>query len=427
MKFEIKKCKFFKDFVIIVLISLGILVGSEGILRIVFPEKVQNSTEKVQNLNVAYEFNEDFLVHLKPNISKIFTRSKENGGNITRWKTNKDSFRGANLKDDSRYRVIVYGDSNVQARFSGSTRTFTGQLDHYLRKRGIPDIEIINAGVIGFGPDQSLIRFAKEADKYRPNLVIFHVFADNDFGDIVRNRLFSLDTSGNLISTDHRKTIDAHLLDREREKYKSYISDLLIVRAVKKITAGFLSKEEKEENVVHQLQESVEAEYLVYKESRPRQFSHFEDHYDIDIALHPEQESSRKKIQLMNEVLKKANNFSHAKGIKFLVIIQPSVIDLTKDNTVLNYEYLQKYPNYKRTNLTGEVEKICAFHNIHCINLFDVFLENSPEDLYFMARDGHWNDQGQELAAKETALYIIQHSMIEKLIYHQMTDMLFIN
>jgi len=411
VKFEIKKINLFKDLVIIVLISIGILVGSEGILRIVFPENVQKPNV------IAYEFNEDFLVHLKPNISKVFTRSQENGGNIIRWKTNKDSFRGADLKDNPRYRVIVYGDSNIQARFSESTKTFTGQLYHYLRKSGIPDIEIINAGVVGFGPDQILIRFAKEADKYRPNLVIFHVFADNDFGDIVRNRLFSLDMSGNLISTAHRKTIDGHLL---RENYKFYLSQLLIVRAMKRITSffikeEFLSKEEKCRRAVHRLQEKIEEEYLVYKESLPKQFSHFRDSYDIDIALHPDQESSKTKIQLMSEVLKKAKNLAIAKGIKFLLIIQPSVIDLTKDNSVLNYEYLlQKYPNYKRTNLTGEVEKICAFHNIHCINFFDVFLENNPEELYFRAGDNHWNDQGQKIAAKETAHYIIQNSMLEK-------------
>ncbi len=402
-----KKLKLFRDFVIIVLISVGILAGSEWILRIVFPEKILNE-------NVAYEFNEDFLVHLKPNIEKAFTRKEENGGNITHWKTNNDSFRGADLKDDPGYRIIVYGDSNIQARFSENTKTFTGQLDYYLRESGVQDVEIINAGVIGFGPDQSLIRFEQEADRYRPDLVIFDVFADNDFGDIIRNRLFSIDTSGNLVSSKQKKTIDPHLANWESTTLQLYISQLLIVRAIKKMTAGLLGKGDKKDKRVHQLQERDEAEYLIYKESRPKQISHFADHYDIDIALYPEQESSKKKIQLMNEVLKKANILAYEKGIKFLIIIQPSIIDLTLNNAVLNYEYLQKYPNYQRTRLTGEVEKICTLHNIHCINLFDVFLSNSPENLYFRAENTHWNDRGQKLAAKEAAHYIIQNSMFEK-------------
>lgn len=56
-----KILKLFRDFVIIVLIPVRILAGSEWILRIVFPEKILNE-------NVAYEFNEDFHVHLKPNL-----------------------------------------------------------------------------------------------------------------------------------------------------------------------------------------------------------------------------------------------------------------------------------------------------------------------------------------------------------------------
>jgi hypothetical protein len=428
VNFEIKKSKFLKDIVIILGISLGVLVGSEGILRIVFPEKVMDS-----NIfeSIAYEFNEDFLIALRPNITKEFIRQKENGGYITRWKTNNDSFRGSNLKDKPRYRVIVYGDSNIQARFSGSTRTFPGQLAHYLNESGIPDVEVINAGVVGFGPDQSLIRFAKEADKYRPNLVIFHIFADNDFGDIIRNRLFNLDTNGNLIGTNYKKTIDAHLLASERRKQKMFMSQLLIVRATKKIISSFakgnsneetkdMNKEKKvlseqsKEKKVQQLQEDVKAEYLVYKETKPKHYSHFGDHYDIDVALHPDQQSSKTKIRLMTEVLKEANNLARVKGINFLVLIQPSVIDLTKDNAVLNYEFLQRYPNYKRTNLTDAVEGICVLHGIHSINLFNVFMENSPEDLFFRARDDHWNDQGQKLSAIETARYIAHHSMIEK-------------
>lgn len=411
------------DSIIILGISLAILIVSEMILRIVFPEK------KVNNPNIfaplPYQFNENYLISLKPNAKSEFVRSEENGGYITRWKTNNNSFRGAALKDNPRFRVIVYGDSNIQAIFSGITMTFPSQLANYLKRSGMPDVEVINAGVIGSGPDQSLIRFAKEVDEYRPNLVIFHIFADNDFGDIIKNRLFGLDVNGNLIRTDYKITVDKYLLASEHRRRKMVISSLLIVRAAKSIvhflTQGNSSEEmtkknmkrRSKEDLIDSLQKKVDAEYLVYKESKPRQFSHFGDHYDIDIALNPDQESSKTKIRLMEEVLKEANNVARMKGIKFLVLIQPSAIDLTKDNVALSYEYLQKYPKYKKTNLTDAVDRICVSHNINSINLFKVFMENDPEDLFFRG-DDHWNDQGQRLAAKETALYIIHHSMLEK-------------
>lgn len=56
------------------------------------------------------------------------------------------------------------------------------------------------------------------------------------------------------------------------------------------------------------------------------------DHYDVDVALDSERDSSKTKIRLMEEVLKEASNVARKKNIKFLVLIQPSVIDLTVDD-----------------------------------------------------------------------------------------------
>ena len=364
---------------------------------------------------MAYEYNKDFLVQLKPNISKVFTRAKENGGDSIHWKTNNDSFRGPELNNESEHRIIVYGDSNIQARFSDTVNTFTGQLDHYLIKSGLRDFEILNAGVVGFGPDQSLIRFELEAEKYVPDIVIFHIFADNDFGDLIRNRLFHLNDRGSLVATEHKKTIDPYLLEIKRKKHKYNVSNLLIVKGLLKIKREFLGIFVKETAVkrLNNLQELSEAEYSVYNDSKPRKFSHFSDHYDIDVATNTHQESSRIKIKLMSEVIIKAKRLADAKSISLLVLIQPSIIDLTTDNSVLDYKYLQKkFPNYNRENLTSEVENICILNEIKYINLFDVFLENNPNNLFFIANDNHWNDQGQKLAAKQTALYLTNNSMI---------------
>jgi len=41
----------------------------------------------------------------------------------------------------------------------------------------------------------------------------------------------------------------------------------------------------------------------------------------------------------MEDVLKEASNVARKKNIKFLVLIQPSVIDLTVDNFQIGYKY----------------------------------------------------------------------------------------
>jgi len=397
-----------KNVIVILLITLALLFAFEIILRVIFPEKTMTL---IRPRPLAYEFNKDYLVSLKPNLEKTYVSKESDSSDVIYWRTNKDSFRGNDLKENRQFRIIVYGDSNVEARFSKLENTFVYKLERYLQESGIKSIEAINAGVAGFGPDQSLIRFAKEIDIYNPNIVIFHIFADNDFGDIIRNRLFELDSDGNLIETGHRKTIDPLL--KEKPDFIDFVSSLRIVKGIRNLKSFAIREEtvkrkteDPVESLIQQYQSYIKQEYSVYKQSKPRYFSVFADYYDLDVALFPDAESSKTKIKLMDGIIKRARNIADSKRVYFIVLIQPSIIDLTK-NITLSYEHLQKYPGYKKTNLTNAVKNICISNNIDFVNLFDIFSKNNPEVLFYKGKTHHWNDQGQEVAAKETALYII--------------------
>jgi len=378
---------------------------AEVALRLMYPDKVNDF--KASNLmDSAYVFNEDYLVSLKPNATGTFVRSKEDGGDVIRWQTNSDSFRGPELLSDPEYRIIIYGDSNIQARFSSYENTFVYKLGEYLREYDIKDLEVVNAGVIGFGPDQSLIRFEKEADIYHPDLVIFHIFPGNDFGDIIRNRLFELDPDGNLIKTNYKTAVDEYLFSGSSDTWRDFLSSLLIVRATKKLLRSIEDDKTKfNEKTIDKYLRLCNDEYSIYKQSQPRKYSHFADHPDADLELTPSAESSKVKVRLMEEVLKKANQLGNSHGIEFLVVIKPFVLDVIKNNIFLSSKYLERFPEYRKTNLTDAVERICRSNNIDYVNLFDVFYKNSPQNLFF-AGDDHWNDLGQDIAAREVALYL---------------------
>lgn len=397
----------FKDVVIILLITLGLFAATEIILRALFPEK---TAKFFRPQSLAYEFNKDYLASLKPNIEKIVTK-EENGAYTMYWNTNSNSFRGKELRKDPEPRIIVYGDSNIEARYSKLENTFVYKLESYLREAGLENAEAVNAGVVGFGPDQSLIRFEKEADVYNPDIVVFSINAHNDFGDIIRNRLFDLDQRGSLKETSYEKTVDQAL--KEKSGFPGFISSLRSVKAARKIKGfvtggGAVAKTggDSAESLIRRLPSLIEKEYTVYAESKPRYFSAFGDHYDLDVALSPDAGSSKVKVKLMEEIIKRAKSAADSKGVHFLVLIQPSVVDLTR-NFALSYEHLQEYPGYRKANLTDAVKDICVLNNINYINLFDVFSENNPETLFFTGKNDHWNDQGQDIAAKETALRIM--------------------
>jgi hypothetical protein len=148
---------------------------------------------------------------------------------------------------------------------------------------------------------------------------------------------------------------------------------------------------------------AVNAEhYAVYESSAPRQHSHFADLYDADVAVFPDSSPARKKVQLMDAVLREARDTARARDVRLFVVIQPSQIDLTM-NTTLHYGELRSYPGYRQDNLSSAVEKILAEHRIDGVNLFHAFSSQAPQALYFKGGDNHWSDAGQSLAARVAA------------------------
>lgn len=414
MRGEMNKAGRWKDIAIIAAITVALLAICELALRVLFPYK---AIESRQPTELAYEFNEDYLVSLKPNLIKTFVRKRQNGGDVIQWRSNSDSFRGASLRPGPGRRIVVYGDSNIQARFSHLENTYVAKLEGYLRDQGLTDIEVLNAGILGFGPDQSLIRFSQDIDSYDMDLVVFHIFADNDFGDLLRNRLFELDSEGNLQRTAFRKMPDGILAGEDPEE-GSLRSPILIFKIAAELKGHWqrsrMSAGQRRQKRLLQLEEIAAETYSMYKARVPRVLSIFDDEFDIDVALAPNRESSRAKTRLMEAILREAKYLAQAREIDLLVVIQPSVIDLTTDNADLGHEYLQEISSdYRRENLSDAVEKACIENNIEFVNLFDVFAENNPEDLYFKS-DNHWTDAGQDLAARVSADHIIRNSMFTK-------------
>ncbi len=395
---------FFKDSIVIGLVTIVLLGIAEGVLRLTSP--VAPPEIPLPPENVAFQFHPDYLISLKPGVTKTFQRSSHNGGELIEWRTNEQSFRGEALQARPEVRLMVYGDSNVQARFSALENTFSHRLEDDLRTLTGRTVEVINAGLAGSGPDQSLLRMAHGVDEYDPDIVVFHIFADNDFGDLIRNRLFELDSDGNLTKT----VFPRELTPTDREvlgltPWWKQLSSLRLLWAAYRIRELLQTSESEQTDVLSLLETAVEKEFEVYREGKPRAYSHFGDSYDLDVAARPDSESARAKRALMAEILKAAQTLLRSRGIKLVILIQPSSRDLT-ENLPFNHVQLSAMPGYSPSNLSSAVEAICASLNLGCINLFDHFADNDPETLYFQEDDDHWNDAGQALAARITADYI---------------------
>ena len=91
-------------------------------------------------------------------------------------------------------RILILGDSFVFGDNVASTQTFTKKLEHQLGST----VQCLNFGIIGYGPDQSLLTLTEKGLRLRPSHVILSVFAANDFNDLVKNKLVELDDRENL-------------------------------------------------------------------------------------------------------------------------------------------------------------------------------------------------------------------------------------
>ncbi len=399
-----------KDAFIILVISLGVLVGIEVIMQFMHYLDVRNNPAKYEQPELAFQFNEDYLVELVPGIEKTYVRSQENGGDSISWKVNFGGFRGSPIKDQSDFRIMVYGDSNIQARFSVEESTYVYKLGQYLKETQRNDIEVINAGVVGFGPDQSLLKFEQEVDIYEPDLVILNVFAGNDFGDIIRNRLFELDKKGDLMKTSFKIAPDQEFQTEENFKIR-------LLEWTKSVREGMDERrnerkavddpEAYERGVFNYFDEANRKAFEIYKNGEKRFFSHFQDSYETDLATNPMSEASKEKMLLMKALLSRMNDLANEKGVQFLVQILPSSTDLTPSNYVLGNEFLKRnFSEYDQIRLTNILLEITKELEIASVDLYPVFSNNNPESLFFRGENNHWNDKGQNLAAREMATFI---------------------
>ena len=102
---------------------------------------------------------------------------------------------------DNTFRILMLGDSFTAGLQVPETQTFSKLLEARLRQQ-FPktNIEVINAGVVGYGTDNELASFTREGYKYRPNLVLLAFFTGNDLTDNIWRALYTVE-NGQLVFT----------------------------------------------------------------------------------------------------------------------------------------------------------------------------------------------------------------------------------
>jgi hypothetical protein len=242
-----KTAQFAAYVVVISFISLGIF---ETLLTII------SYTPSVPMFTYTLIFDEDLLFRIKPNcapdINEMGYRDKPFN----------------HEKSELQKRVLFLGDSFVMGHNVPPDETIAAALSETMGD----GYEVFNMGVLAYGPDQSLVALLEHGLDLNPDMVILGIFAANDFQDIERNRLFSLDDDGRLIRNPE------NLVTENTPRYRTQF-------------------------LFNRLQYSLQS--MIDKENRflSRKFEFLrhqliEDHYDWELLLDPGSCSSKQKINL---------------------------------------------------------------------------------------------------------------------------------
>lgn len=399
--------RMFKNACIIFVNTLFILLAVEGVARFFLKESIG-----------PHYYQDSSYMLPEPNTIATHQRHKINGGETIHWQTNSLGIRGPELTAKKGKRIVVYGDSNIQAVFSDLDNTFCKRLEHYLNlSKESPPIQVINAGVQGFGPDQSLLKYLDEQDKLDPDIIILQLFAENDFGDIIRNKLFELSSSGELLPHKTKNGIDPALKYYiEKEQERGTLSSIISKsKAIKYLNQKFdfdvfsyvkTNNTNKASDELDQQLAQLDEEYLSYLGQNDKQYSQFDDSFDLDVIIYPNSPSTILKVGLLHSILRTFKKAVEKRSQKLIVMVQPSIYDL-----IHFHPFKDHFPQYKQAALSETMEKIAKEENIPTYNLFNDFITMGPTSLFFKAYDAHWNDKGQDLAAKQMANFLLSLSL----------------
>lgn len=357
----------------------------------------------------AYAFDPRYLFKLEPGVSRHYTHLPANGGNTVVYRINSDGFRGEELKEGNHPRVMVYGDSFIHAEFSELQDTFPVRLNERLGD----GIEVVNAGVAGYGPDQILRRMEDELPRIKADLVVVSLFSGNDFGDLLRNRLYRLSEDGALAENAWRLTPD-------QERQIALNENELVLRKIVGEALGALRGGGADETFAFDPQQWIKDglaqhqreydEFVVQGDNTVGAFG--VDPYSADVAFFPDSASAIYKIRMLDAIVARMREVADVNGVPLAIMVVPHPMDLLDGNHSSGFVDITEYSGYDPARLTDTMTAIAQRNAVSVLNLFQTFKSEDVDSLFLKGGDDHWNAEGQALAAEAMADFLTSQGLL---------------
>jgi lysophospholipase L1-like esterase len=356
---------------------------------------------------MVFRLDEELLFAPVPNARRVLPLAPGAGGAWITTELESHGFRGPELAEPKQGpRVLVLGDSLVMAQTSPIEDTYCVKLGAQLGR----EVEVVNAGVSGYGPDQECLLLERLLGPLAPDLVVLVLCAHNDFGDLVRDKLFRLGTSEQLVR--NRPAFDRELLERfvAAERIVRRPALLLALESLSRRERGEMPGEAEDSPYVEWYLKGAEEEYDEFVLQRNDVVrSLFQDYYDADVSIRPDAPSVQFKQRLMEVVLARVRDDCAKASVPLFVLVVPSSVDLCP--TFRMHVDPAQHPGWTPRRMTDAYAQILSRLSIPFVDLAPAFLEAGPEALYLGRADFHWNGKGAELGARRSAGFLREHAL----------------
>lgn len=354
-----------------------------------------------------YQADQELIFKFVPDRRSAMKHAPMNGGHTVTHRINSRGFRGPELGPASGgMRIMVYGDSFIHAYYTPQEETFVVQLGKRLQQRLGRPVEMINAGVSSYGPDQVALKMDRELAAFRPDLAIVAIYAGNDYGDLMRNKMFRLENGqlrSNTWALDPQVARRFEISQREsilRRTIRSIVGSMRGPAATPAVDLDFL------------LAESIR-EYDTYINGKDNVVTNTHvDYYSADLSLLPESESARYKIALMQVVMQHISGITQKHGVPLAFLFIPHPMDVTNGFDIWKPIDRTRFPAYDPGAQIAALESAARSIRIPFLSLFDLYKAEGAERLYLRGGDDHWNSTGQEVAAAAMAALIQERNLL---------------
>lgn len=294
------------------------------------------------------------------------------------------------------YRILILGDSFIEAMHVPLEDTVGRQLERELGQMG-RRVEVVSAGVSGYGTAGAVLFFEREGVRYQPDLVLLAFYPGNDVGnnsEVIEDTLRPVYAAdGTLLSIAGAGAAQggtsAGWLSRSAA-YR-YVRRLVLTR--QPALAEFLSRAGllRSEAIRRPPQQAgIPVAYGVYAET-----------------LSPDWESAWQRTE---GLLARLQGAVRSAGAELVIVILTTRERIYPDTWE---QILQRYPamQSRRWVLDAPQRRLlawCAAAGVDCLSLEETFRRASQAGagpLHFM-HDGHWTAAGHRLAAAELKSFI---------------------